>query len=808
MSGSLKKTQILSLVSLDHFDEKYLTPSDADEASFMIDTLQEELDRTRDQKNPPFRKSYMKALRHLNRLYGVLPPSMFLKDLECHGKHPVTDVWIGHLKEARVCIKVLRFFLQGSNRETLLKALSNEVLLWRQLKHPNILPFLGINTELFSPSFCIVSPWMYNGDIISYTQNYSTNLETKLKYTTQITQGLIYLHGLDPPVVHGDIKGANILLSDNHRCCLADFGLSVLDTKSMNPTHTATAQGSLRWLAPEFISPTPRPTQGSLTSRDIYALGCTVFELFTGCPPFSHHNLDISVAIEVLQGVRPVLPADIISNEIVLGSIRTLLDSCWSEKINIRPTVQSVLDLLAHTRNLLYFPRSDVAPLYLPPIQPDSTVQGTPNNLSAAAASTPAFNHNTVKQETPSMIASVNSGLSAISEDFPLPWAPSQAVPTSTLVHRPQRKREKLPKETLDILSSWLHNHRGHPYPNDEEKNQLCIATGLTKSADFELADQCELHCLWRRILPPGWSAAHSSTPVQRCDEQPGDSCQTCIHLNIECLGRGPKYPEWMDDKPAVEAYRAGIKAQLMRAGLIRGSRILKAGLTQVGIEPPVNSYQGSKDRTWGSGTAEGTIMLDTKQDDEVSEIVSDSVGLHKFNPPWTPITVPNDHSSLSSPSAFTQSDNKIISPQPKSIHPNQKFLDRPKATTPLSDLPSWATSQSWGADSDVFEAEKEHSSLEEDSVQYCAPSFGSHMTGTVFRAPSFGLPTTHSVFEYGWGHNLISGSTGRSSAQSTSNPLCTSAHPSPDVSPRGRYNRSPQLPSLGGMSSSVPVTN
>ncbi|KAJ7707437.1 fungal-specific transcription factor domain-containing protein [Mycena rosella] len=58
----------------------------------------------------------------------------------------------------------------------------------------------------------------------------------------------------------------------------------------------------------------------------------------------------------------------------------------------------------------------------------------------------------------------------------------------------------------------------------------------------------------------------------KKCDEnREGDSCHTCIRLTIDCLGWGPKRPEWMRDKQAVEAYKADIKAQLTRAGLIRG---------------------------------------------------------------------------------------------------------------------------------------------------------------------------------------------------------------------------------------------
>ncbi|KAJ3818883.1 kinase-like domain-containing protein, partial [Lentinula raphanica] len=186
-----------------------------------------------------------------------------------------------------------------------------------------------------------------------------------LSQTVQIAEGVAYLHGLDPPVVHGDIKGvrtimfsqcANILISDDFHCCLADFGLSILDTQSVNPTQSTTFQGSLRWLAPEFINPSSssRPIQGQLTSRDIYAFGCTVCELLTGEPPFSHHTMDISVAIDVLNGVRPILPMDAILIEPAFHSIHELLNSCWSEQILKRPeavsiphTLRSILDIFA-----------------------------------------------------------------------------------------------------------------------------------------------------------------------------------------------------------------------------------------------------------------------------------------------------------------------------------------------------------------------------------------------------------------------------------------------------------------------------
>ena len=59
---------------------------------------------------------------------------------------------------------------------------------------------------------------------------------------------------------------------------------------------------------------------------------------------------------------------------------------------------------------------------------------------------------------------------------------PPQLVTCSSLVDRPQRKRGKLSKETTDYLKAWLYRHSDHPYPSEDEKKQLCHATGLSMS--------------------------------------------------------------------------------------------------------------------------------------------------------------------------------------------------------------------------------------------------------------------------------------------------------------------------------------
>ncbi|KDQ62248.1 hypothetical protein JAAARDRAFT_453085 [Jaapia argillacea MUCL 33604] len=93
------------------------------------------------------------------------------------------------------------------------------------------------------------------------------------------------------------------------------------------------------------------------------------------------------------------------------------------------------------------------------------------------------------------------------------PSQPSIAVPASPthspqpgpspLVERPPRKRGKLPKHVTDFLKDWLHRHSDHPYPSEEEKKQLCHATGLSMSQVSNWMINAR-----RRILAPAQRAA------------------------------------------------------------------------------------------------------------------------------------------------------------------------------------------------------------------------------------------------------------------------------------------------------------
>ncbi|KAJ7885334.1 hypothetical protein B0H14DRAFT_2338732, partial [Mycena olivaceomarginata] len=110
----------------------------------------------------------------------ILPPRIFIDSLKRLGKAPVdgggyADVWQGMVKNQTVCLKVLRVFLSDLDRLKLFKSFAKEVLIWRQLRHPNVLFLLGINTHEFYPSFSLISPWLAQGNILRFLQRNSNH---------------------------------------------------------------------------------------------------------------------------------------------------------------------------------------------------------------------------------------------------------------------------------------------------------------------------------------------------------------------------------------------------------------------------------------------------------------------------------------------------------------------------------------------------------------------------------------------------------------------------------------------------------
>ncbi|CAE6491886.1 unnamed protein product [Rhizoctonia solani] len=153
-----------------------------------------------------------------------------------------------------------------------------------------------------------------------------------LQKSSQIADAVAYLRSCN--MVHGDIKGANILVSDEHIPKLADFGNSVLGEYTLTFTTTTTRPHmTVRWTAPEiFLEETKHTFEG-----DVYALGMTILEIFTGSAPYEG-LLDVAVMRRLMLREQPERPQQHMpTGDELSDHLWDLLTSCWDSEPKKRP---------------------------------------------------------------------------------------------------------------------------------------------------------------------------------------------------------------------------------------------------------------------------------------------------------------------------------------------------------------------------------------------------------------------------------------------------------------------------------------
>ncbi|KAH8829979.1 kinase-like domain-containing protein, partial [Flagelloscypha sp. PMI_526] len=216
----------------------------------------------------------------------------------------------------------------------------DEAVLWRHLRHPNVLPFLGISQTAFThrACTCFVSPFMVNGDLMRFLKQ--NPVHDRVLF--EIAKGLQYLHASN--MCHGDVKGANVLVDDSGCCRLADFGITSLISTNTAIAELATAtrstKGSLRWMAPEVLDPSSYQdsTRTRAAARDVYVFACTALEVMTGKPPFPELG-DAPAMLAVLAGKRPLRPLLIKS---FTEELWKLVERCWAQEPEARPTFDDI----------------------------------------------------------------------------------------------------------------------------------------------------------------------------------------------------------------------------------------------------------------------------------------------------------------------------------------------------------------------------------------------------------------------------------------------------------------------------------
>ncbi|KAG8901837.1 hypothetical protein FRB99_005076, partial [Tulasnella sp. 403] len=240
----------------------------------------------------------------------------------------------------------------------LAQALAREVSIWGPLEQVNIIPFIGFHLDFASKEAWLVSTFAENGTVIGYIQERAmTDMGERLELVKDTISGLQYLHTRSPPICHGDIKAANVLVNGQGRAMLCDFGLSapVGTVPSGLTTTDFRRAGTIRYQCKELLLEGDRRS----LETDIWAWGCLTlevrstlrsryqgvdsrFQICTGNAPFHSFVLEAAIVSQIDKGAAP---ADL--SEVDLPEhVRKLLAQCWMVNPDSRPNATNCLDVM------------------------------------------------------------------------------------------------------------------------------------------------------------------------------------------------------------------------------------------------------------------------------------------------------------------------------------------------------------------------------------------------------------------------------------------------------------------------------
>lgn len=243
------------------------------------------------------------------------------------------EVWLARCGTDLVAVKKLLSFEQ--------EAVSNfiaELNLLASLSHPRITNLVGACWDDSLGDLQIVTEYMDMGDLLTVLRQKSpTDFKwegNKGMYCIQICEAVYYLHGLQPALIHRDIKSRNVLIDSQKGAKLSDFG----ESRERTVARTMTAGvGTARWVAPEIVL-----GYDYSELADIYSLGVLFTELDTHKIPFEGMDLEeATIVSQVAVGkLRPTV------SDSCPEVIRQLAHECLQFDPAMRPSAARVLQVL------------------------------------------------------------------------------------------------------------------------------------------------------------------------------------------------------------------------------------------------------------------------------------------------------------------------------------------------------------------------------------------------------------------------------------------------------------------------------
>ncbi|MFS7989915.1 putative protein kinase RLK-Pelle-LRR-I-1 family [Helianthus anomalus] len=217
-----------------------------------------------------------------------------------------------------------------------------EVEVHLEYKHENIIGLVGYCDE--NGKKILVYEYASNGSLDRHLTDASITWTKRLKIGIEIATGLDFLHGGGYPVIHRDVKSANILLNDDWKAKTTGFGLSVITLLNNEIDFVVDiAAGTPGYCDPLYME------RGFLTREsDVYSLGVVLFEMM--CGRLAYHEDEHKALVSLVkqyyeEGKLDELVFEGIKDKIVPKSLTTfqrIKYQCLHDKREQRPTAREL----------------------------------------------------------------------------------------------------------------------------------------------------------------------------------------------------------------------------------------------------------------------------------------------------------------------------------------------------------------------------------------------------------------------------------------------------------------------------------
>nr|XP_060644230.1 receptor-interacting serine/threonine-protein kinase 2-like [Anolis sagrei ordinatus] len=237
-----------------------------------------------------------------------------------------------------------------SNRNTTerdLKALLQEVACTRRMQCNRLIPSVGICH--FQGFFGIVTEWMHNGSLSSLIHEHALcpdlPFPLSVRILSDVSEGLNYLHSLQPHVLHCNLKPSNVLIDRDYRAKISDYGLATWRSQqihSLLQNCNNRSSWDLLYLSPEIL-------QGGCFSQegDMYSFGMMCWEVLSRQKPLRGKKTLLEAMTGVCSGVRPGIELPFLASSLPhRNKLVQLIVLCWHHDALKRPNVAECTALL------------------------------------------------------------------------------------------------------------------------------------------------------------------------------------------------------------------------------------------------------------------------------------------------------------------------------------------------------------------------------------------------------------------------------------------------------------------------------